>query len=76
MMSLSSCASHVTTKTAYIYPPQAYLTECTKTAFKGSTYGDVVEHLIKVTSERDICASQIDNLRDWVKSRNKAEISP
>ncbi|SUT93230.1 Uncharacterised protein [[Actinobacillus] rossii] len=72
---LSSCASKVTTKTAYLYPPQAYLTPCTKTAFTGATYGDVVEHLIKVTSERDICASQIDNIREW-QNKNQVPIKP
>ncbi|WP_420534932.1 Rz1-like lysis system protein LysC [Actinobacillus porcinus] len=74
-MLLSSCASQVTTKTAYLYPPQAFLIPCAKTAFTGSTYGDVVEHLIRVTSERDICAGQIDNIREW-QNKNQVPIKP
>lgn len=63
---LSACTSKVTTKAEYIYPPQAYTTPCVKTAFTGETYGDVVLQLVKVTAERDKCASQVDNLNKWI----------
>ena len=68
---LSACTSKVTTKAEYIYPPQAYTTPCAKTAFTGETYGDVVLQLVKVTAERDKCASQVDNLNKWI-AQNKA----
>ena len=29
-------------------------------------YGDVVIQLVKVTAERDKCASQVDNLNTWI----------
>ncbi|HHF3855474.1 TPA: P22AR C-terminal domain-containing protein [Haemophilus influenzae] len=29
-------------------------------------YGDVVIQLVKVTAERDKCASQVDNLNKWI----------
>ena len=54
---LTACTSKVTTKAEYIYPPQAYT---------GETYGDVVIQLVKVTAERDKCASQVDNLNKWI----------
>lgn len=63
---LSACTSKVTTKAEYIYPPQAYTVPCAKTAFTGETYGDVVLQLVKVTAERDKCASQVDNLNKWI----------
>ena len=63
---LSACTSKVTTRVEYIYPPQAYTTPCAKTAFTGETYGDVVLQLVKVTAERDKCASQVDNLNKWI----------
>ena len=62
---LTACGGN-TTKTSYIYPPQAYTVPCAKTAFTGETYGDVVLQLVKVTSERDKCASQVDNLNKWI----------
>ncbi|KNE76886.1 Rz1-like lysis system protein LysC [Aggregatibacter actinomycetemcomitans] len=64
---LSACTSKVTTKTEYIYPPQAYTAPCAKTVFTGETYGDVVLHLVKVTAERDKCAAQIDNINKWIE---------
>ncbi len=60
---LSSCSSQV--KTQYLFPPQAYTIPCERSDFSGKTYGDAIEHLIKVISERDLCASQIDSIREW-----------
>ncbi|MBF0784457.1 hypothetical protein E4T80_03075 [Muribacter muris] len=68
---MSSCTSKVITKTEYLFPPQAYLTECQRTPFNGNTYGEAIEHLIKVTGERDLCAGQLDSLREW-QARTKA----
>lgn len=67
-MLLSGCTNKVTTKTEYIYPPQAFLTPCVKTPFIGNTYGEAVEHLIVVQGERDMCASQITNINKWIES--------
>lgn len=64
-MSLSGCASKVITKTEYLYPPQAFLVQCERSEFSGTTYGDAIEYLIKVMGERDLCASQIDRIREW-----------
>lgn len=63
LTALSGCTTKE--KIEYLYPPQAYLTPCERTAFSGTTYGDAIEHLIKVISERDLCASQIDSIREW-----------
>ena len=63
---LTACTKKITTKEEYIYPPQAYTAPCVKTAFTGETYGDVVIQLVKVTAERDKCASQVDNLNKWI----------
>ncbi|HDL5740090.1 TPA: lytic transglycosylase, partial [Mannheimia haemolytica] len=41
-----------------------------RTAFSGKTYGDTVEYLVKVMGERDLCANQIDRIREW-----QAEVS-
>ena len=62
-VSLSSCSSQV--ETQYLFPPQAYTIPCERSAFSGNTYGDAIEHLIKVMAERDLCASQIDKIREW-----------
>ncbi|WP_431830717.1 Rz1-like lysis system protein LysC [Haemophilus parainfluenzae] len=72
-MLLSGCANKVTTKTEYIYPPQAFLTPCVKTPFMGSTYGEAVEHLIIVQGERDMCASQITNINKWINQTKAAK---
>ncbi|HHF3799072.1 TPA: hypothetical protein ACPOJO_000930 [Haemophilus influenzae] len=66
---LTACTNKITTNAEYIYPPQAYTAPCVKTAFTGETYGDVVIQLVKVTAERDKCASQaskVDNLNKWI----------
>ena len=68
MTLLSGCTNKVTTKTEYIYPPQAFLTPCVKTPFTGNTYGEAVEHLITVKAERDMCASQITNINKWIEN--------
>lgn len=68
---LTACTNKVTTKTEYIYPLQAYTAPCVKTAFTGETYGDVVIQLVKVTAERDKCASQVDNLNKWINQTKK-----
>ncbi|HGO5823372.1 TPA: lytic transglycosylase [Mannheimia haemolytica] len=38
---------------------------CERTEFSGKTYGDTVEYLVKVMGERDLCANQIDSIREW-----------
>lgn len=73
MTLLSGCTNKVTTKTEYIYPPQAFLTPCVKTPFMGSTYGEAVEHLIIVQGERDMCASQITNINKWINQTKTAK---
>ncbi|WP_430685103.1 Rz1-like lysis system protein LysC [Mannheimia haemolytica] len=65
LIALSGCTSRTITNTEYLYPPAAYLVPCERTAFSGKTYGDTVEYLIKVMGERDLCASQIDRIREW-----------
>lgn len=67
---LSSCTKSFPS-VQYQFPPQAYLLPCERTDFNGSTYGDAVEHLIKVMSERDLCASQIDGIREWIAGKNR-----
>ena len=63
---LTACTHKVIAKAEYIYPPQAYTVPCVKTAFTGETYGDVVIQLVRVTAERDKCASQVDHLNKWI----------
>ena len=70
---LTACTNKVTTKAEYIYPPQAYTAPCVRTAFTGETYGDVVIQLVKVTAERDKCASQVDNLNKWINQTKTAK---
>ena len=60
-------------KIEYLSPPQAYLTTCPRTPFTGETYGDAVEHLITVTAERDMCASQITNINKWINQTKTAK---
>ena len=67
---LSSC-SGPRIKTVYLTPPQAYLTPCTQTAFTGETYGDAIDYLVVVMSERDLCAKQVDNIREYVEKNKK-----
>lgn len=62
---LSGCTGKTITSTEYLYPPAAYLVPCERTEFSGKTYGETVEYLIKVMGERDLCASQIDRIREW-----------
>ena len=69
---LSSC-SGPRIKTVYLTPPQAYLTPCTQTAFKGITYGDAVDYLVVVMGERDLCASQLKQVSEWVKTHSKSQ---
>ena len=63
LIALSGCTTR--TKIEYLFPPQAYTIPCERSEFSGSTYGDAIEHLIKVIGERDLCASQIDSIREW-----------
>ncbi|MGQ0285845.1 Rz1-like lysis system protein LysC [Pasteurellaceae bacterium 22721_9_1] len=65
LTALSGCTTKARIEYKYLFPPQAYLTPCERTEFNGTTYGDAIEHLIKVISERDLCASQIDSIREW-----------
>ncbi|MFK5239445.1 lytic transglycosylase [Glaesserella parasuis] len=39
--------------------------QCERSEFSGTTYGDAIEYLVKVMGERDLCASQIDSIREW-----------
>lgn len=71
LIALNGCTSKVITKTEYLYPPQAYLVECERTGFNGSTYGDTIEYLIKVMGERDLCANQIESIRKWKEEVSK-----
>lgn len=64
---LSSCSQKVTTKAEYLAPPQAYLLPCPQTAFTGETYGDAIDYLVVVMSERELCAKQVDSVRNWVE---------
>lgn len=70
-IALSGCTNKIVTKTEYLFPPQAYLTACEKTEFNGSTYGDAIDYLVTVIGERNLCASKIDSIRDWM-SKAKA----
>lgn len=63
LIALSGCTTK--TQIEYLLPPQAYTIPCERTDFSGETYGDAIEHLIKVINERDLCASQIDGIREW-----------
>lgn len=49
----------------YLSPPQAYLVPCEKSVFSGGTYGDAVDFLLVVIAERDLCASQVEKMREW-----------
>lgn len=69
---LSSCAKPVS-KIEYLSPPQAYLTPCQQTAFNGVTYGDAVDYLVVVMGERDLCASQLKQVSEWVKNHSKSQ---
>lgn len=68
---LSGCTQKVVTKTNYVYPPAAYLVQCERSEFSGTTYGDAIEYLIKVMGERDLCASQIERIREWKEGASK-----
>ncbi|WP_455012010.1 Rz1-like lysis system protein LysC [Haemophilus parahaemolyticus] len=68
---LSSCSQRVTIKTEYLAPPQAYLTPCTQTAFTGETYGDAIDYLVVVMSERDLCAKQVEQIRIWATKQKE-----
>lgn len=70
---LSSCSQKVTTKTEYLAPPQVYLLPCPQTPFTGETYGDAIDYLVVVMSERELCAKQVDSVRNWVDTRSKAQ---
>lgn len=50
-----------------MYPPQAYLSPCQVSTFTGKTYGEAILHLITVTAERDVCASQIRHINQWIQ---------
>lgn len=44
---------------------------CPQTSFTGATYGDVVQHLAAVNSERAICAARIECIKQWAKDEQK-----
>ncbi|WP_424450089.1 Rz1-like lysis system protein LysC [Phocoenobacter uteri] len=71
MMLLSGCGQSVVTKIEPQYPPQAYLTMCKQSVFKGNTYGDTISFLITVIEERDICANQIKLINEWIDNASK-----
>lgn len=48
-----------------MYPPAAYLVQCERSEFSGKTYTDAIDYLMIVIKERDLCASQIDGIREW-----------
>lgn len=62
---LSGCTQKVVTKTNYVYPPAAYLVQCERSEFSGKTYADAIDYLIVVIKERDVCANQINSIREW-----------
>ncbi|OIT23087.1 hypothetical protein BLL93_12815 [Glaesserella parasuis] len=66
-MSLSGCTAR--TKIEYLYPPQAFLVQCERSKFSGTTYGDAIEYLVKVMGERDLCAGQVERIREWQEKR-------
>ena len=35
--------------------------------FTGETYGDAIDYLVVVMSERDLCAKQVDGIRKWIE---------
>ncbi|WP_420801314.1 Rz1-like lysis system protein LysC [Phocoenobacter skyensis] len=72
---LSSCSQSVITKVETQYPPKAYLIKCKQSVFKGNTYGDVINFLITVIEERDICANQIKLINGWMNSIRKDEVA-
>ena len=39
--------------------------------FTGETYGDAIDYLVVVMSERDLCAAQVDNIREYVEKNKK-----
>ena len=67
---MSSCSQR-TIKTEYLAPPQAYQLPCPQTPFTGETYGDAIDYLVVVMSERDLCAAQVDNIRKYVEKNKK-----
>lgn len=48
-----------------MYPPAAYLVQCERTGFSGNTYADAIDYLMIVIKERDLCASQINSIKEW-----------
>ncbi|MFK5216596.1 hypothetical protein F9874_08080 [Glaesserella parasuis] len=68
-MSLSGCTAR--TKIEYLYPPQAFLVQCERSEFSGTTYGDAIEYLVKVMGERDLCAGQVERIREWKEGASK-----
>lgn len=72
LITLSGCTNNqVIRRAEYIFPPAAYLVPCERTEFTGNTYSETVEYLIKVMGERDLCAAQIERLREWRKQATK-----
>ena len=51
------------------------MVQCERTGFNGKTYADAIDYLMVVMKERDICASQIDNIREW-RNKNQVPIKP
>lgn len=69
-MVLSGCTQSAVTKTNYVYPPAAYLVQCERSEFSGKTYADAIDYLMIVIKERDLCASQVNSIRDWQAHEN------
>ena len=62
---LSGCTQKVVKKANYVYPPAAYLVQCERTGFNGKTYADAIDYLMVVIKERDVCANQINSIKEW-----------
>ncbi|WP_457591976.1 Rz1-like lysis system protein LysC [Glaesserella parasuis] len=43
--------------------------QCERSEFGGTTYGDAIEYLVKVMGERDLCAGQVERIREWKEKR-------
>lgn len=39
--------------------------------FTGETYGDAIDYLVVVMSERDLCAKQVEQIRIWATKQKE-----
>ena len=75
MMLLTSCSTTSNIKTVYLFPPSVYLIPCEQSLFTGSTYGEAILYLRTVMKERDVCASRINGIREWLQ-KTEIEVTP